>query len=114
VTGWRDPAKVVGAAKRFPIDEAYLRDLIQELLDEGVPSVAYLKTNPNPTDAEELLISTETDPGGMLVAARDSGLRGLLYDQAQRLGDGIVDLSFKSSRSPCPLARRAVGVPMGN
>ena len=90
-------------------DRVQLQQVILNLIINAVEAMSGVTRGPR-----ELLISTGTvEPDGVLVAVRDSGpglapassrapLRRLLHDQAQRLGDGPVDLPLdhRSARGP--------------
>ena len=94
-------------------DRVQLQQVILNLIMNAIEAMSEVSEG-----SRELLISTsEAESGGVLVAVSDTGpglppaelrahLRGVLYDQGQRLGHGVVDL---------PLDRRSAWRPaLGN
>ena len=90
-------------------DRVQLQQVNLNLIINAVEAMGGVRDGPR-----ELLISTvQAEPGGVLVAVRDSGpglapaalerlVRGLLHDQAERIGAGAVDLpvDHRSARRP--------------
>jgi len=79
-------------------DRVQLRQVILNLIMNAIEAMSEVSNG-----SRELLISTSADESGVLVAVGDSGpglppanlariFETFLYDQVERLGDGVVDL----------------------